>query len=83
MIAAVTKSKERYNQRCIEVNHLVSSKPGLPPKEMEKTKIKLDKAQSLARQADLDYCSNIERLGDIHRRWEEDMRTACKVGLYY
>ncbi|KAJ3121158.1 hypothetical protein HK101_006779, partial [Irineochytrium annulatum] len=123
--ASVQKSKERYEQKCIEYNQLMSSKPGLPPKELEKVrrehdggtarerdeqeglerngprgmvgeqrsytgedgkeiefrklvKLKIEKTSNQMKQNDLDYLNGVEKLADIHQRWEEDMRIACK-----
>ncbi|KAJ3326517.1 hypothetical protein HDU76_012862 [Blyttiomyces sp. JEL0837] len=78
MMSTVLKQKDKYEKYCNEVNQLMQTKPGLQPKEMEKVKAKLEKAQSNARSSDLEYLNSVEKLQDVHRKWEEDFRTACK-----
>ncbi|KAJ3080865.1 hypothetical protein HK102_002755, partial [Quaeritorhiza haematococci] len=80
-VAVVLKAKERYESRCAEANQLQSrlknETNGMVAKDVEKLKLKLEKTQSAAKQADSDYSTGVEKLTDIHRKWEEDMRTCC------
>ncbi|KAI8849937.1 hypothetical protein BC829DRAFT_174639 [Chytridium lagenaria] len=79
MAASVLKSKERYEQKCVEHSQLMSSKMGLAPKDLEKVKAKIEKTSMQITQHDTDYMNGVEKLADIHRKWEEDMTTACKA----
>ncbi|KAJ3207378.1 hypothetical protein HDU67_007520, partial [Dinochytrium kinnereticum] len=78
MTSSVLRSKEKYEQKCVEHGQLMSSKMGLSPKDLEKVKAKIEKTSLQISQHDADYLNGVEKLGDIHRKWEEDMTTACK-----
>ncbi|KAJ3282045.1 hypothetical protein HK104_011122 [Borealophlyctis nickersoniae] len=75
--AAVSKIKERYESKCAEANQLMQARPGVHPKEAEKIKAKLEKTQTQAKNADQEYVAGVDRLGEIHKRWEQDFRTCC------
>ena len=53
--------------------------PGLSPKDAERTKPKLEKSQAAARAAEQEYTSILERLLDLHKRWQDEMKAACVV----
>ncbi|TPX68606.1 hypothetical protein SpCBS45565_g03000 [Spizellomyces sp. 'palustris'] len=76
-VAAVMKSKERYEAKCAETTQLSQIRADPASKEAEKIKMKLQKVQSQAKQADVDYVAGVEKLTEIHRRWVDDFRTAC------
>ncbi|KAJ3037393.1 hypothetical protein HK097_003526, partial [Rhizophlyctis rosea] len=76
-IAAVQKIKERYETKCTEVDLLKQNRPGLAEKDIAKNKAKLEKTQTQAKHADQEYVGAVERLGEIHRRWEADFKVAC------
>ncbi|KAJ3034345.1 hypothetical protein HDV00_005178 [Rhizophlyctis rosea] len=73
----VQKIKERYETKCSEVDLLKQNRPGLAQKEVDKIRAKLEKTQTQAKHADQEYVGAIDRLAEIHRRWEADFRAAC------
>ncbi|KAJ3221080.1 hypothetical protein HK099_003797 [Clydaea vesicula] len=78
LISQVLKTKEKYELKCQESLQLLQMRKNpLPPKEAERTKKSLDKAQQLANQLDFDYLAGVEKLQEVHKKWEEDMRTCC------
>jgi hypothetical protein len=79
--SVVLKSREKYEARCLEVQQLMSSRTGLPPKEIEKVRLKIESAQGSAKKADGEYQEAVAKLRDIHSKWEQDWRVACEVGL--
>ncbi|EGF80174.1 hypothetical protein BATDEDRAFT_33239 [Batrachochytrium dendrobatidis JAM81] len=76
--AYVTKHKERYETRSLEVSqlHLMTRQP-LAAKEAEKVRIKHEKMFALSKQSEQDYRSGVDKYGDIHRIWQADMTAAC------
>ncbi|KAJ3410318.1 hypothetical protein HDV05_003898 [Chytridiales sp. JEL 0842] len=78
LTSSVAKCKERYEAKCIELRQLTNQKSSLPPKEMDKVKVKIEKTQQQLKQSDVDYLTGVEKLADVHRKWEEDFRTACR-----
>lgn len=80
--AYVAKCREKYEARCLELQQLMSSRTGLPPKEVEKIRLKIETAQASAKKADLEYQDAVAKLKEIHTKWEQDWRGACEVGLW-
>ncbi|KAJ3153792.1 hypothetical protein HDU86_005125 [Geranomyces michiganensis] len=76
-VATVMKCKERYESKCTEAAQLSQMRADPSSKEGEKTKLRLQKTQAAAKQADTDYLSGVDKLTEIHKKWEEDFRVAC------
>ncbi|KAI9206473.1 uncharacterized protein BJ171DRAFT_497978 [Polychytrium aggregatum] len=76
--ALVLKNKQRYEDRCQEVANLqlLAERQGVLPKEAEKVRAKLEKAQSQQKSSDSEYKSSVEKLHDISRKWEDNYRKA-------
>ncbi|KAI9326998.1 hypothetical protein BDR26DRAFT_876224 [Obelidium mucronatum] len=75
---SVNKSRERYISKCKEVNHLMHQKPGLPPKEMDKLKAKLEKSQLQAKQYDVEYLMQVDHHNAMRQKWIEDFTITCR-----
>ncbi|KAI8587416.1 hypothetical protein BDZ88DRAFT_454082 [Geranomyces variabilis] len=76
-VAAVMKCKERYESKCTEAAQLSQLRADPSSKEGEKTKLRLQKTQAAAKQADSEYLSGVDKLTEIHKKWVEDFRVAC------
>ncbi|KAJ3061919.1 hypothetical protein HDU98_002195 [Podochytrium sp. JEL0797] len=77
-LTAATKAQERYVAKCNEVNQLMHQKPGLPPKEMEKVKLKLAKSQHQSKQNDLTYLVLVSQHNTIQQQYQQDFSIACR-----
>lgn len=78
--SVVAKLREKYEARCMEVQQLMTSRSGLPPKEIEKVRLKLETAQAAAKKTDGEYQEAVAKLKDLHSKWETEWRVACEVG---
>ncbi|KAJ3177260.1 hypothetical protein HDU87_004511 [Geranomyces variabilis] len=76
-VATVMKCKERYESKCTEAAQLSQLRADPSSKEGEKTKLRLQKTQAAAKQADSEYLGGVEKLTEIHKKWVEDFRVAC------
>ncbi|KAI9024765.1 hypothetical protein DFJ74DRAFT_767312 [Hyaloraphidium curvatum] len=76
--AVVLKARERYEARCLELQQLMSSRTGLPPKEIEKVRVKIEAGQAAAKKADTEYQQAVAKLKELHTKWEQEWRNACE-----
>ena len=63
----------------MEANSLMTSRNGASGKELEKIRIKLEKAQIQVKSLDLDYQKAIESLRDSKGNYEVEFEKACDV----
>lgn len=78
LTASVLKSKERYDQKCLEVVQLNNiPKQNLQPKDFDKIKKNLEKATQQASQCDFDYIAGCEKLSELHKKYIQDFLACC------
>ncbi|KAJ3096271.1 hypothetical protein HK100_005604 [Physocladia obscura] len=78
MLLSASKAQARYIAKCKEVNILGSQKPGLPPKDLERVKLKLEKSQHQAKLYDLEYFTLVRRHNELWQIWRNDYTIACR-----
>ena len=85
--AYVLKCKDRFEQRCQELETLEIQLRQLPQqtpsKEVEKMRVKRERAQIQLKQADLDYKQACEKFQEVEANWRADMTACCVVSLEY
>jgi hypothetical protein len=74
----VLKSKDRYEQKSIELVELQHFlKTAIPSKETDKARMKAEKLYQQVRQSDQDYMQAADKLHEMHHSWKSDMTAAC------
>lgn len=73
----VSKAREKYQQDCLKINSFTAQSTILQGRELEKTQMKLDRAQSSVIANEKEYVNFVRALKDTWSRWEKEWKGYC------
>jgi hypothetical protein len=73
----VAKAKATYESDCMKINSYTAQCSILQGKELDRTRLKLDRAQTSVHQSEREYKNFVRALKETQERWEREWKDYC------
>ncbi|KDQ28851.1 hypothetical protein PLEOSDRAFT_1096412 [Pleurotus ostreatus PC15] len=77
--AYVTKAREKYEADCLRINSFTAQSTLMQGKDLEKIRLKLERAQQTVQTNERDFANFAKALADTTHKWEQDWKVFCDM----
>ncbi|KAF4574500.1 hypothetical protein AB1N83_006750 [Pleurotus pulmonarius] len=77
--AYVTKAREKYEADCLRINSFTAQSTLMQGKDLEKIRLKLERAQQTVQSNERDFANFAKALADTTHKWEQDWKVFCDM----